>query len=244
MNKKIKTEIAVWIILIIAIITGGIFWLSERNVKNQINNVTKVAVPTEKKITKSNNYDTYIVPSDNMWNQYTNKRLGFSMKIPKQSFDSNSQTQVPVVVLDDGKSNSIVIDFEYSIDGKGNKKQRSFEGGGGYKIIFVNNIASEENMNKFIKKTFGNGCKLEVESKHIFNDLSKYSLGAEQNGLSKDDPWFKNCGPASSAVRFIYSPNKKRLAYLDIGQEVTFPIESDNFTYGYEREMLSSFNFN
>jgi hypothetical protein len=64
MNKKIKIEIAVGIILIIALVIGGFVWLSENKFSTEKNNISDIAL-------KQN--DTNLIKSD----------FGFEFNIPK-----------------------------------------------------------------------------------------------------------------------------------------------------------------
>lgn len=125
MNKKIASEIAIGIILLIGIIFGLIFWMQNKpvtsNQETVINNKQttseKKACTQEAKMCDDGSYvsrtgpncefascpeknatklDSEITSIDGKWNLYMNNKLGFSMKIPKKVSTKNYRFDVCV----------------------------------------------------------------------------------------------------------------------------------------------------
>ena len=102
MNKKIASEITIGIILLIAIVIGGIFWLQNKNQAPVAAPVTTQSVPvTQTQITQPATQP--VVDETANWQTYTNEEYGFEIRIPKDwknySVDNISRLDYPGTIL-------------------------------------------------------------------------------------------------------------------------------------------------
>jgi hypothetical protein len=202
------------------------------------------------------------------WIEYSNSQLGFSIKIPPESYgvyrcSPRKAISVPVKVFEDNANNAIYIAEEYYYDadayGTDNEGEcektiqslESFKETGeevkaqkpflGWKII-VNEVKDKEEVLKYIKENFGSQCIIQAEFLKENGNYEIYLIG--EGKKAEGDPWYGSCS-LGSTYKIIYSPEKQKIMSVVLGQEGTFqtnPEEPSTYQY-YEDEMLKSFKF-
>ena len=106
MNKKIASEIAIGIIIILAIIVGGIFYWQGR--KNNQQSVVNKQQPA------TNNQQIQPVDENANWQTYTNEKYGFTLQVPqgfKWNIDDQSFTGLYYVTFSNDKLADTSIDL-------------------------------------------------------------------------------------------------------------------------------------
>lgn len=201
------------------------------------------------------------------WTEYYNSQLGFSIKIPPESYgmyrcSPRKAISVPVKVFEDNSNNVVYIAEEYYYDSYsyGTNKEgecekiiqslKSFKEVAkeveaqkpllGWKII-INKVKDKEEVLKYIKENFGSQCIIQSE---LLKENGNYEILLIGEGKAEGDPWYGSCS-LGSAYKIIYSPDKQKMMSVVLGQEGTFqtnPEEPSTYQY-YEDEMLKSFKF-
>ena len=198
---------------------------------------------------------------DDTWNLYSNNLLGFSIKIPKMSFEYGGVcingkldvAMVPVTTFDDSQGTYITYEYfnEYPINNVCKKtindlntiQQRAnqWKNGNGNNLIVPSNwhvvIAKVENDNElegFIKTNYGSGCKIGTKS---LSPTGTYDVKILGDGLDLSET---KC-PINFVYALKYSPELHKAATWGVGQEVVF--SSANYKQNYDSEMINSFKF-
>ncbi|MCK9446924.1 hypothetical protein M0Q50_08760 [bacterium] len=203
------------------------------------------------------------------WTEYSNEALGFSIKIPPESYGAyrchpRKTIFVPVKVFEDNINNAVYIaeEYYYEADNYGsdneseckktiqslelfNKEEKEVKARKpflGWKII-VNNIEDDNDIISFIKDNFGSTCTI------FYKDLQtdgSYRIIIKGRDLTENGQSIMNESCFTNfAYRIIYSSEKKKMMSVALGQESTFqtnPEEPSTYQY-YEDEMLKSFKF-
>lgn len=202
------------------------------------------------------------------WINYSNDELGFSIKIPPESYgmyrcSPRKAISVPVRIYEDIANNTVYIAEEYYYDareGDCEKTMQSVESfrkaeeesktNGyfnpkprlGWKIV-VNNISNESDLLSYVKDNFGIDCIIENKT---LKENGNYEISLTGSGEREEgDPWWGSCY-LNFAYKIIYSPEKQKVMSVVLGQEGTFqsnPEDPATYQY-YEDEMLKSFKFN
>lgn len=202
------------------------------------------------------------------WIEYSNSQLGFSIKIPPESYGMygclpRKTISVPVKIYEDINNNAVYIAEEYYYDtnkeGKCEKIMQSIELFKkaekeanviyfsnskpflGWKIV-IGNVKDREDILKYIKENFGSECVIQNEFLKENGNHEFYLMG--EGKKEEGDPWYGGCS-LGFAYKIIYSPNKNKIMSVSLGQEGTFqtnPEEPSTYQF-YEEEMLKSFKF-
>jgi hypothetical protein len=93
MNRKIKTEIALGIILIISIIIGGIIWFGVQQQTRRTRQIAPVA-KTQPATTPATQPVSQLIPTNKNtgWQIYTNTKYGYTVQYPKSWFSYTDNT--------------------------------------------------------------------------------------------------------------------------------------------------------
>jgi len=207
------------------------------------------------------------------WINYTNSQLGFSIKIPPESYgmyrcSPRKAISVPVKIFEDNANNAVYIAEEYyyaadnyGADNEGDctKTMQSLE-------LFKEAVEESKANGYFNQKPlFGwkiivkdvknetdilNFAKENFGSECIINlkllkETGNYEIYLTGSGKKEEsDPWWGSCY-LNFAYKIIYSPEKQKVMSVVLGQEGTFQTNpEDPSTYQYyEDEMLKSFKF-
>jgi hypothetical protein len=202
------------------------------------------------------------------WIEYSNEVLGFSIKIPPESYGAyrcypRKTIFVPVKVFEDNINNAVYIaeEYYYEADNYGsdnegeckkiiqsleslreNEKVKARKPFLGWKIV-INNIEDDNDIISFIKDNFGSTCTIsfkDLQTDGSYRIIIKGRDLTENEQSIMDESCFTNF-----AYRIIYSPEKEKMMSVALGQEGTFqtnPEEPSTYQY-YEDEMLKSFEF-
>lgn len=231
MNKKIASEIAIGIILILTIVIGGIFWLQSKKGKQQpaVNN--QIPQPA---INQQQSADETID-----WQTYKNNKLGFEINIPK---DANNG---PIKNIE--KDDSVWFFLEKD-DNKEAEQQfdnnliSEFKRVDGISwAIIVKTVNNDKELDKFIKDRYGKDCKL--GEKTPSEKTGTFDVAIDTGEIKEaGDGCFINW------MLFIkYSPENHKVAAWDIGQDISFVSENKKNTDGtvvsYDFDMAKSFKF-
>ena len=256
MKNWIKILIIILCILVLSLLFS---LLIEKNPKINLTNQGVIA-NIKKPVDTSN------------WTNYSNNVLGFSIKIPPESYGTyrcspRKVISVPVKVFEDNINNAVYIaeEYYYSADGYGTNNE------GECKKIIQSIASFKKDAKEYEDSGFPNpkprlGWKIIVDSVKDEDDILNYikeNFGSQcaiqtkflkENGNyelvligeeKKDsEPWYGSCY-LGFAYKIIYSPEKGRIMSVVLGQEGTFQTNpEDSSTYqSYEDEMLKSFEF-
>jgi hypothetical protein len=199
------------------------------------------------------------------WTDYTNKQLGFSIKIPPKVFmigcRQKEPTYTPIRILEDNTMERVYIFEDYYNDNSGqcvkiinsleDIRQQTREAIEknyypsphlGWSII-INDIENEQDILKHIKTNFGSECI--INTKDLQED-GNYKIYIKGNQKEENDPWWGNCY-LNFAHKIIYSPEKHKLMSVVLGQECKFnstnPELLDSSYQCFDDEIIKSFKF-
>lgn len=195
------------------------------------------------------------------WTDYTNERLGFSIKIPPKVFMIGCRKEDPTFssprILEDGNSVYVLEDY-YRVDSEGQCVKISYSLDDikeqikessvypsphlGWNII-INDVDNDQDILSMLRQSFGSGCL--IDSRFLQDD-GNYRIFLKGERNSETDPWWGSC-PLNFSYRVIYSPEKKKMMSVTLGQECKFqstnPELSDQSYRCYDEEMAKSFKF-
>ena len=194
---------------------------------------------------------------DSAWNLYTNAQLGFSIKVPKvvvgQSHNNCPENFTsPTTIFDDATGAFITVDYfyEYPVNNVCTKTTNSlvivdqranqWKNGQGNTLfvpsnwhIIVAKVNNDQELDQFIKKSWGNACMLGSKTK-LANGI--YDVHVKGDGLDMEvSKCFLNF-----AMAFKYSPELNKAATWGIGQDITFNSLNSK---SYDLDMVDSFVF-
>lgn len=194
---------------------------------------------------------------DGTWNLYTNYQLGFSIKVPKKValfYTSQGDELFLVKIFEDTDNNAVFIDTEYFYSIKGQKKLNSLEwlkteyaeggaGGESWKIVVDEGVASDAELDTFIKEHYGSKCGLGKKKATGQKGVYDVEIKAEDGGLS--------AGVAPECfinVWYVikYSPIRGKVARWFIGNMGAIfvsSVQSPGTAIEYDNEMIESFRF-
>jgi len=203
------------------------------------------------------------------WIDYSNDVLGFSIKIPPESYgmyrcSPRKAISVPVRVFEDNSNKAVYIAEEYYYEandyGSNNEEEckkimqsvklfneveeeiKTKKPLLGWKIV-INNIEKDDDILLSIKENFGSTCAIlskELQEGGNYQIIIK-GRNVTENGVKVMD---ESC-LTNFAYRIIYSSDKHKMMSVALGQEGTFQTNPEEpSTYqSYEDEMLKSFKF-
>lgn len=196
-------------------------------------NITTPAADTTQSVSR--------VSIDQTWDLYTNKNLGFSIKIPKKVLTAN-KTQEALEIIEDG--NVVYVTFrsnyyykemtsrianQISLGLNDVKKTTGIPWG-----IMVRDINNEQELSRLIKERYGSGCSL--GAKTISEEPDTYNVAINGDGLDLDKT---KC--SFGFIRYVkYSPTFKKAAIWDGGQAINFRSSPNN---EFDTIMAGSFKF-
>jgi hypothetical protein len=104
MNKNVESEIAIGVILLVAIVVGGIFWFSDEN-----ESAIKQILPNKK--TRTEQASEIIINSD--WQIYKSSSVGLQFKVPKDWKLLSSDNYLDYEIGTTNPRNSISVIITY-----------------------------------------------------------------------------------------------------------------------------------
>ncbi|OGZ54268.1 MAG: hypothetical protein A3B25_02540 [Candidatus Ryanbacteria bacterium RIFCSPLOWO2_01_FULL_48_26] len=174
------------------------------------------------------------------WPMYKNTNLGFTLKYPPVVYNGNTvfipAGNVVFVTTDTSnlykKRSQLPSSDEQSIINKAEKLEDKRVLAW---VIKVRKIITDEELDRFIKDHFGDGCKL--GKRYPTDNADTFSIGVEQIVQGDMDT-------GSCFINWIalvkYSPKFQRAAIWDMGQDSVFDLASG---YPADRLMEQSFQF-
>ncbi|MDD5732122.1 MAG: hypothetical protein PHU42_04495 [Patescibacteria group bacterium] len=157
---------------------------------------------------------------DATWDLYTNYKLGFSIKIPKQ-----------VLNYADNRDNKM-IPFEIN-EQEGNRVGIGTPGNG-WSILIQNGIKNDADLLKFIQTQYMPECLLGAK-KETAIQVGTYDVSIDENGASGGEGCFLNFGYGVK-----YSPSLQKVAQWTSGQYPHFFIDQNTLV---DSEIENSFKF-
>ena len=224
MNKKI-------IIFFICILLLSIVFLYVRSKENKVNDDSQTSeIPAPQ-------YP--VIPTPDDFYHYENVRLGFSLSIPKEA-DCQENKVCPIKVYENGKDPIVYVNREYDFqypDTSTTTYERLKDNPNiisGWKILFQK-VNSQKEAIDFLKKQYGNGCKVQS----MKESLQKGVYDVVLEGTAFEIPVDQQC-----ILNFLYQiryfPERHILATWVMGQEARFvlgqksdfdPIMADSFKF-------------
>lgn len=217
---------------------------------------TPISTPiTTSQATPTGSPTASLVPIDDQWNQYTNTRLGFTIKVPKwvvahDSSKPNYNKLEPIQIMEDKDTVYITSPSDYNYAKIQNFLQQT-ELTGPQKLkgnpitwaIIIQPASTEEDIRQYIKNRYGSLCVLDkiTPVSSNYEDVKVLSNPPEDD---KETCWM-NFG-----YYILYSPTKKLLANWDVGQSIRFELNPGDWNKivdekipSVELEMFNSFRF-
>lgn len=250
------------LIIVASISGGGVYFWQQNKLKNvqPVSMPPVVVLPTEEPtLVPSKFISTPRLTSLNaVWNLYTNAKSGFSIKIPKTvspGSHNNCPQDVasPTAIFDDATGAYITVSSFYEfpvnnicpktinslaiIDHRANQWKSGQPAPLFVPVnwhIIVAKVNNDNELDQFIKTSWGNGCKLGAKT---LQPNGVYNVKINGDGLDLSET---KC-PMNFALAFKYSPEFKKAATWGIGQDVTF-YSAENGDI-YDEEMVNSFVF-
>ncbi|OIP23322.1 hypothetical protein COX95_04035 [bacterium CG_4_10_14_0_2_um_filter_33_32] len=221
-----------------------------------------IKISTNKKSNSEKVDEVELKPVDRTWNLYTNRKLGFSMKIPKEvnspfgACELNDKKDsyiykysvVPLKITETSDAVDVTTSYYYELlERQGSSftgykyldcKKRDLSGGG-WRII-VKNVSNDKEIDNFIKSQMdkiGGGSCFGIGKKTPAKQKGVYDIEIKGDGKDLEE---SSC-PVNFAYALEYYPAKNKIAYWFLGQEATFYKDGDS-NY-YDDEMSDSFSF-
>lgn len=275
------------IILITAIVFAGlagagVWWWQNQQFQKQKQDSDKKIQELQKQIEDlkkedsktqedSESKESELKSLDNTWNLYTNYKLGFSLKVPKKSFNTYGGCEwttkdgdhsyrpkgafVPVKVFEDDEQVIIATEYLYVLSGETKEDYKSF-------FSKCNKVTTTLTKLEDKDDTYFYSPSWHINIKEVKNDQeldkvikdnygSGCSIGNKKS--SKQEGVFdveikgdgKDLGstkcPVNFALEMKYYPAKNKLAFWNIGQAHNF--YKADFKDGFDSEMSDSFKF-
>jgi hypothetical protein len=208
------------------------------------------------------------------WIEYSNDTLGFSIKIPPESYgmyrcSPRKAISVPIKIYEDIPNNAVYIaeEYYYSADDYGTDNEGECKKTIQSVELFKEEVEESKDNGYFnIKPRLGwkmiiNNIKEEgdilkyvkenfgtgcITQNKLLKESGNYEIYLTGDGKKEEsDPWWGDCY-LNFAYKIIYSPDKQKMMSVVLGQEGTFQTNpEESSTYQYyEDEMLKSFKFN
>ena len=182
--------------------------------------------------------DTIDVPDG--FRSYTNENLGFSLNVSLQVKGTGKQSDSLEII----ESGNVVYltyksNYYYAETLKRSKSSLSdIEKTKGIPWgIMVRTVNSEQELTTLIKNRYGSGCS--IGSQEQVGDTGTYRVMIKGDGLGMD----KTKCPINYVTAVKYSPNLKKAAIWDIGQDVSFVKLVNDEIIPLDEEMVNSFIF-
>jgi len=173
---------------------------------------------------------------DQLWNEYKNPALSFSIKIPKKVITSQDETQ-SVEILESGNAVFITYKGNYYYT---NALKRISESttdlqkvtGGMPWAILIKEVANDNELDSFIKERYGSGCSLDKKKESAMAGTFDVTVKGDGKDLGET-----KC-PLNYIVKIKYSPTLKKAATWDLGQSYNFEVKG-----APEADMIMSDSF-
>lgn len=291
-NESIQSSKNIWITIIAVIVTalvvcGGIYaWqnskitATEKNFQQQIYSLENQI----KSFQQSKHQDSGDTPSstnedsdetktissltsiDQTWDLYTNKKYGFSIKVPKKMFHGyGSECEwkidsyrpkggiVPVKIFED-ENIYISSEYFYKLTGETVRNNIYYYSGcdkvinslsylKDYKNKYVQSwefvireISNDIELENFIKERYGSGCKLGSKNPSSQSGVFDISIQGDSKDLVET-----NC-PLNYMTVLKYYPAKNKAVSWNLGQAHTF-VADESYQNVYDQRMVDSFKF-
>lgn len=266
MIKSSKGFSSIIIVIILLILVGGAayYFGTQRRGPAVSPTGSPVGTSTQVEPSSSPGLKSKITSLDSTWNLYTNNLFGYSINIPKTSFEfggvcSNGKLdvgKVPVTVFDNDKSAYITYEYfyEYPQNNACTKTENSLaitdtranqwktlKPGDNQPIVPPNwhiitaNVTNDTQLDQFIKDNWGSGCSLGSKT---LNSSGVYDVKINGDGLDLE---LTKC-PLNFVVAVKYSSQFNKAATWAMGQAPSFSKVS-SFMSVYDTEMADSFKF-
>jgi hypothetical protein len=250
-SKDVSWAKVIWTVVVITlavgVISGGLFWYFYVRQPEE-----PTSVMTTKQATSS------ATPSaqkdETTWYKYTNARLGFSMDFPVvsdsyKSSGKNISFQKKVTAFEDGDNVYIAWDKDATCIGNYSqnceeklvtnsletiKKEKS----GDFVTwkLSVGNVSNDNELEGFLKKSFGPACTLGNKSPSDQDGV--YSV--QVNGDGKD--WGESKCIINFSYVFKYYPAKNKAVTWDLGMDSSFCKDYYNGPC-YDEDIAKTFKF-
>jgi hypothetical protein len=249
MNKKGNIAIIAVIIVIVAITAGVIgYFFAKKTQTSAVSQPAKTSNSQEQPAAESNQLTSgqqdnsqkpsQLISVDDKWNLYTNYKMGFSIKVPKLSY--NDRKNLEVQVRENGEIIWLGVQNDFSkkllpeFNDHKYKNKYDFVANNPF-VIVIENIKNNQELLVFAKKALmlGGACKL-GKSEYI-PEKKLFNVKINETPAS-GDCWI-NMG------YFIkYSPDKQKAAIWNGGQEEYFGLwdEKKGYLTDYDRNVEAS----
>lgn len=199
----------------------------------------EVEQQTEQETETTEELTSKIEPIDDFWSKYTNYQLGFEINFPTQ------QEGQDVQIVESGEV-VYILNPTYSNDNFTQQKDLTSPFDQVRGIAFAINIQDANNdqeLDTFIKNTYGSDCKLGEKITTTIPNLFNLNVdsSAWNPALDLEGDCFLNYG-----FELKYSDTKNKVAAWDIGQDMTFGpwVVSDDVTMAsIDQQISESFRF-
>jgi hypothetical protein len=202
-----------------------------------------------------------LVSLDNTWNQYTNSGLGFTLKIPKETWEQISCTKennsyhtelglVPIKVFEDTKSIYIKSEYTHKVSGESQQADGTYTFSKCDKVVTslstlkaeqavtwnikIVPINSDAELDQFLKQEYGKSCSLGTKTAATQTGVFDIQIKGDGKDLAETE-----C-PINYRTVVKYYPAKHVIAKWDMGQDDSF---GDGKGTSYDDEMKKSFKF-
>lgn len=259
---------AIIAILAAAAASAGIYYFQKAEDKKMKEETEKQVLALKKKEEEKEKEKSEFTPIDDQWIMYKNKKLGFSIKVPKENLsfegackwvggDDNSyrpdKAMVPVTFFEEKETAWITNSFYYQLGGE-TKKQA----GVGTTSHFSKCDKTTINLSLLNdeSKIFEKGWKITaktVSDEEALKKVIKENYGSGCNITTKKESsqagvfdvglkstWPDESCPINFAYVLKYSPDKKKAIFWNTGQSNSF---WDKNQQPLDDEMLKSFKF-
>ena len=156
-----------------------------------------------------------------VWHTYMNPRMGFSMQLPDKAYAGGTNGLSPVVALDDPKTGDVYVTLQYfydqNIDQPADEKNKKdltvdfLKTNPSITAIYwhIQSVTLDTNqqIDQWIKKTFGKGCSLGTQTPTDQSGVMDLAIQGDGKGLDTTD-----C-PVNYGVFMRYSSAKHQLIY-------------------------------
>jgi hypothetical protein len=205
---------------------------------------------------------------DEIWMEYTNSQLGFSIKFPQKVYSDHKcpfSKLIPVKIFEDDVEGIVYITEEYQYNENCEKVFYSLDRLReireelnktriklwGYPImapkppsgwaIVIATIRNKDELDKFIKENYGPKCLIGKENPWKQEGVYEIIVRGEEENWELTDLETTTC-PLNYSYKVLYAPEKNKAMSVELGQECTFKADP----YGkkcYDEDILSSFKF-
>ena len=256
-SNGVKKKIIIILIIVVLLVAGGVGYYLHKTSQEEKEKLEEKEAPGEKP-------ESELKSLSGTWNFYTNYKLGFSMKVPKEMLHGHGSCKwvdaeksyrlkealVPIKIYEDIDDNVVYISSEYFYElteARGEKycnkvinsleliKESNYWPS--WKIV-VREVANDSELEQFIKERYGFGCGL--GQKTPTKQEGVYSVGIDTGGARDIDEAMEIGCVVNYRTVLKYLPAKNKVISWNLGQADTFSGREDVV---YDAEMFNSFNF-